>query len=116
MEELNGLYYRGIAKYHSKDLSGAIIDITSYLKAIPDFAEAYYTLGLIYKDSDKLNESLEKFSEAISKNPRHEAAYFESAMVKNKTGDKTGCCYDLKKAYELGHLESYHYIKELCEQ
>jgi tetratricopeptide (TPR) repeat protein len=116
MGEVNCLYYRATAKYYSKDYGGAVLDFTSYLKAVPEFPEAYFMLGLVFKDSAKLVEAIENFSTAIIKNPRHESAYFERALVKHKTGDKEGCCKDLKEAYGLGHLESYHYIKELCEQ
>jgi hypothetical protein len=73
-------------------------------------------LGLINKDRNNQNSAIENFSIAIGKNPRHEAAHFQRAMVKNKNGDKEGCCEDLRKAYELGHLEAYHYIKQICEE
>jgi tetratricopeptide (TPR) repeat protein len=115
MGEANALYYRGVARYNTKDYNGAELDLESYLKAEPNFAEGYYMLGLINKDYDKLNAAIQNFSIAINKNPRHEAAYFERAQAKNKTGDKADCCSDLKKAYELGHLEAYHYIKQLCD-
>ncbi len=114
--EANALYYRGVARFNTKDYNGAELDLESYLKAEPGFAEGYYMLGLISKDSNKLSVAIENFSMAITKNSRHEAAFFERALVKNKTGDKDGCCIDLKKAYELGHLEAYHYIKQLCEE
>jgi len=116
MGEANALYYRGFARYNIKDYSGAEIDLENYLKAETGFAEGYYLLGLISKDSNKLSVAIENFSMAITKNSRHEAAFFERALAKNKTGDNSGCCIDLKKAYELGHLEAYHYIKELCKE
>jgi tetratricopeptide (TPR) repeat protein len=116
MGEANILYYRGVARYNAKDYDGAEMDLSSYLKSQPDFAEGYYMLGLINKDSDKLNTAIENFSMAISKNERHEAAYFERAMAKNKNDDREGCCKDLKAAYELGHLEAYHYLKEICKE
>jgi tetratricopeptide (TPR) repeat protein len=116
MGETNALYYRGIARYYTKDYNGAELDLENYLKVEPGFAEGYYMLGLISKDSNKLSVAIENFSMAINKNSRHEAAFFERALAKNKTGDKDGCCLDLKQAYELGHLEAYHYIKQLCEK
>ncbi|MBT8378374.1 MAG: hypothetical protein KJN64_04020 [Ignavibacteria bacterium] len=115
MKEANTLYYRGVARYNTKDYNGAEMDLRSYLKSEPNFAEGYYMLGLISKDNHNLEVAIENFSVAISKNPRHEAAYFERALAKEKNGDKDGCCSDLKAAYELGHLEAYHYIKEMCE-
>lgn len=116
MGEANALYYRGVARYNTKDYNGAELDLASYLKAEPNFAEGYYMLGLISKDSNKLSVAIENFSMAINKNSRHEAAFFERALAKNKTGDNAGCCIDLKKAYELGHLEAYHYLKQFCKE
>ena len=116
MGDANALYYRGVARYNTKDYNGAELDLENYLKAEPNFAEGYYMLGLINKDYKKQNVAIENFSIAISKNARHEAAYFERAIAKNDNGDKEGCCADLKKAYELGHLEAYHYIKQICEK
>jgi len=116
MGEANALFYRGVARYNTKDYNGAELDLTSYLKAEPNFAEGYYMLGLINKDSNKLSAAIENFSMAINKNARHEVAFFERALAKDKTGDNSGCCIDLKKAYELGHLEAYHYLKQLCKE
>lgn len=116
MGEANALYYRGVARYNTKDYNGAELDLASYLKSEPNFAEGYYMLGLINKDSNKLSIAIENFSMAINKNARHEAAFFERALAKDKTGDNAGCCIDLKNAYELGHLEAYHYLKQLCKE
>jgi tetratricopeptide (TPR) repeat protein len=116
MQEPKALYYRGVARYYLKDHNQSILDLTSFSKAVPDFAESYYYIGLCYRDMKNLDEASFFFSKTIEINSHHESAYFERAMVRNKKGDNAGCCEDLKKALDNGHLESFHYIKELCEK
>jgi tetratricopeptide (TPR) repeat protein len=114
MKEPNALYYRGLANIGARDFDHAIRDFSGYLNTESNFAEAYFNLALCYKQKGDYQKAIKYFSNTIEKNPRHEVAYFERGMIKNKIEDKEGCCSDLKKAMEMGHLESYHYIKELC--
>jgi tetratricopeptide (TPR) repeat protein len=72
-------------------------------------------LALCYKQKRHYQKAIQFFTETISKNAHHEVAYFERALLKDKVGDREGCSIDLKKAMEMGHLEAYHYIKELSE-
>jgi len=116
MKELNALYYRGLANYDAGAFNRAIRDFSSYLNTESNYAEAYFNLALCYKQLENNQEAINYLSLAIEKNPRHEAAYFERGMIKNKMDDREGCCSDLKKAMEMGHLESYHYIKDLCRE
>jgi len=115
MNEQNILYYRGLANYGAKDFDHAILDFSQYVKIESNFAEAYFNLALCYKQKRDYQKAIQFFTETINKNPRHEVAYFERALLKDKVGDKEGCSKDLKKAMEMGHLEAYHYIKELSE-
>jgi tetratricopeptide (TPR) repeat protein len=113
MREANVSYYRGLANYEARDYDHAILDFEGYVKAENNFAEAYFNLALCYKQKKDYQKAILYFSETINKNPRHEVAYFERALLKDKVGDKEDCIKDLKKAMEMGHLEAYHYIKEL---
>jgi len=115
MKEQNIIYYRGLANYGARDFDHAILDFEGYVKAENNFAEAYFNLALCYKQKRDYQKAIQYFSETINKNPRHEVAYFERALLKDKLGDKEGCIKDLNKAMEMGHLEAYHYIKELSE-
>jgi len=115
MKEPNALYYRGLANFGAKDIDIAIRDLTSYTNAENNFAEAYFNLAVCYKQKGDYENAIHFLDATIEKNPRHEVAYFERGLLKNKINDKNGCCADLKKAMDMGHLESYHYIKELCE-
>jgi tetratricopeptide (TPR) repeat protein len=115
MKEPNALYYRGLANFGAKDLDHAIRDLTSYTNAEDNFDEAYFNLAICYKQKGDFENAIHFLNITIEKNPHHEVAYFERGLLKNKIDDKNGCCADLKKAMDMGHLESYHYIKELCD-
>lgn len=115
MKEQNIFYYRALANYAVRDFDHAIQDFLQFIKSESNFAEAYFNLALCYKQKKDYPKALKYFTDTIAKNPLQGTAYFERAMIKNSLKDKEGCCNDLKKAMELGHLEAYHYIKELCE-
>ena len=115
MKEQNIIYYRGLANYGARDFDHAILDFSRYVKMESNFAEAYFNLALCYKQKRDYQKAIQFFTETINKNPRHEVAYFERGLLMDKVGDKEGCSKDLKKAMEMGHLEAYHYIKELSE-
>ena len=56
------------------------------------------------------------FSKAIILNPNHGSAYFKRGMAKQINGDISGCCIDLKTAFDKGYLEAYHYLKKFCNK
>jgi tetratricopeptide (TPR) repeat protein len=116
INEQNVFFYRGLANYGAKDFDSAILDLSRFVQSASSFAEAYFNLALCYKQKRDYQKAIRFFTETINKNPRHEVAYFERGLLKDKVGDKEGCSNDLKKAMDMGHLEAYHYIKELCEK
>ena len=115
MKDQNIIYYRGLANYGARDFDHAILDLSQYVKIESNFAEAYFNLALCYKQKRDYQKAIQFFTETINKNPLHEIAYFERGLLKDKVGDKEGYGNDLKKAMEMGHLEAYHYLKELRE-
>ncbi len=114
INEPNVYFYRGLANYGAKDIDSAILDFSRFEKSVGNFAEVYFNLALCYKQKKENHKAIQFFTDTIKINPRYGVAFFERAMLKNKMEDKEGCCKDLNKAMEMGHLEAYHYIKELC--
>ena len=114
MEEINALYFRGLAKFETGEFHDAIIDLESFTKDVTDFPEAYYYLGLCYSKINQYNEAIQKFTTALDYKSNHSDAFFGRALAKEKSGDKEGCCSDLKRALNNGHLEAYHYLKQYC--
>jgi tetratricopeptide (TPR) repeat protein len=109
-------YQRGISKYKVGDKKGALDDLTRYVSIVKSNAEAYYIKGLLKFEKEEYLDAIEDFNRTIILNPNHESAYFKRAMAKHHTGNKEGCCKDLKSAYEKGNLEAFHYMKQYCKE
>ena len=80
----------------------------------PNSLEVYYYKGLLEYEAENYSVVIEDLNRAIELNPNHESAYFKRGMAKEKTGDKKGCCNDLKTAADKGNLGAYHYQKKFC--
>ena len=68
-------FQKGYNAYVNKEYDKAI---SFYLKAIelkPDYAEAYYNLGLAYKNQGNLTKAIESYKKAIEVDPDHADAY-----------------------------------------
>ena len=109
-------YQRGMSKYKVGDKKGALDDLTRYVSIVKSNAEAYYIKGLLELEKEEFSDAIEDFSRTIILNPNHESAYFKRGMAKHHSGNKEGCCADLKSAYEKGNLEAFHYIKQYCNE
>ena len=107
-------YQRGVSKFKVGDKKGALTDLTRYISVIKSNAEAFYYKGLIEYDEEEYSVAIEDFNRTIILNPNHASAYFKRGMAKHYTGNKEGCCGDLKSAYNKGNLEAYHYMKQFC--
>jgi tetratricopeptide (TPR) repeat protein len=108
-------YQRGISKIKAGDKSGALNDLTRYVSIVKSNAEAYYQKGLLEFEKEEYSDAIADFNRTIILNPNHESAYFKRGMAKHHTGNKEGCCRDLKTAYEKGNLEAFHYMKQFCK-
>ncbi|UCH66168.1 MAG: tetratricopeptide repeat protein [Ignavibacterium sp.] len=109
-------YQRGISKYKVGDKKGALDDLTRYVSIVKSNAEAYYIKGLLEFEKEEYSDAIADFNRTIILNPNHESAYFKRGMAKHHTGNKEGCCKDLKSAYEKGNLEAFHYMKQFCKE
>jgi tetratricopeptide (TPR) repeat protein len=109
-------YQRGMSKYKVGDKKGSLDDLTRYVSIVKSNAEAYYIKGLLELEKEEFSIAIEDFSRTIILNPNHESAYFKRGMAKHHSGNKEGCCTDLKSAYEKGNLEAFHYIKQYCNE
>jgi len=109
-------YQRGISKYKVGDKKGALTDLTRYVSIAKSNAEAFFYIGLLEIEKEEYTSAIEDFNRTIILNPNHASAYFKRGMAKNHTGNKEGCCRDLRAAYDKGNLEAFHYMKQFCEE
>jgi tetratricopeptide (TPR) repeat protein len=68
----------------------------------PDYAEAYYTLGTVYKQMKKYQESADALRKAIELQPSLAGAHVTLATVLRQLGDTDGAEKEAKAGAELG--------------
>ncbi len=71
------------------------------LASKPDYAEAHYTLGTVYKQQGKLQESATELREAIRLQPDFAGAHTTLAGVLRQLGDSKGAAEEGKEGARI---------------
>lgn len=116
VKNVDAFFQRGYARLKIEDNENALLDFTHYISIEKNNPEAFYQKGVLEYEKENFQRAIEDFSNAIILSPNHESAYFKRALARQITGDISGCCKDLKIAFEKGNLEAYHYIKKFCDK
>jgi tetratricopeptide (TPR) repeat protein len=114
-KEVDVFFQRGFARLKIEDNENALLDFTHYISVKKSNPEVFYHKGVLEYERKNYQRAIDDFSNAIILSPNHESAYFKRGMAKQITGDISGCCIDLKTAFEKGNLEAYHYMKKFCD-
>jgi tetratricopeptide (TPR) repeat protein len=83
------------------DVDGAAAELQKAIRAKPDYAEAYYTLGTVLKQQSKLAESAQALREAIRLQPDFAGAHTTLAGVLRQLGDTEGASAEAKLGADL---------------
>jgi tetratricopeptide (TPR) repeat protein len=89
-EEASLLDQRGVNLAQSGDLSAAIEQFRSALHLNPNYAQAWYHLGLAYDQARKTDEAMDGFEEALRVEPNYVEARYMLADCCHKRGDFAG--------------------------
>ena len=116
IKDVDAFFQRGYARLKIEDNENALLDFTHYISIEKNNPEAFYQKGVLEYEKENFQRAIEDFSNAIILSPNHESAYFKRGLARQITGDISGCCKDLKIAFEKGNLEAYHYIKKFCDK
>jgi tetratricopeptide (TPR) repeat protein len=73
----------------------------SAIQAKPDYAEAYYMLGTVLKQQNKLPEAAAALREAVRLQPDFAGAHTTLAAVLRKSGDASGAAAEARLAGEI---------------
>jgi tetratricopeptide (TPR) repeat protein len=92
---------RGIAYAQRNQLTKAIDDLTSAVKANASNNFAYYNRGNVYLDLHKLQEAIADYSKAIEIAPDMSPAFLNRALAHEALGDREASIADFKAAIEL---------------
>jgi tetratricopeptide (TPR) repeat protein/S1-C subfamily serine protease len=92
---------RGIAKFESGDVKGAISDYDIAIKIDPRSWSNYHNRGNAkYKIGDN-GGAINDYSQAISLNPNFAITYAARGLVKQKMGNSNGAIVDYTKAIDI---------------
>jgi|GEM_PF-925784 len=116
IKNVDAFFQRGYARLKIEDNENALLDFTHYISIEKNNPEAFYQKGVLEYEKENYERAIEDFSNTIILSPNHESAYFKRGLARQVTGDISGCCKDLKIAFEKGNLEAYHYIKKFCDK
>jgi tetratricopeptide (TPR) repeat protein len=100
----------------SKEIIGydAILkDYEKILRLNSDFFYAYYNRAEIYTIEKDYRAAINDYSEALKREPNFAEAYFNRGLARLSIGETTAGLDDLRKAGELGIVESYSIIKRM---
>jgi tetratricopeptide (TPR) repeat protein len=93
---------RGVARYHKKDLDGAIKDYTEAIRLKPDHVEAYYNRGVARRNKKDLDGAIKDHTKAIRLKPDDANAYYNRALVWKQKEDYYATIADYQKYLDLG--------------
>ncbi|MGI6046921.1 MAG: tetratricopeptide repeat protein [Petrimonas sp.] len=88
-------------------------DYEMILRLDPNFIFAYYNMAEIYSLEKDYRAAIDSYSKAIKIEPQFAEAYFNRGLSKLSIGETASGLDDLRKAGELGVVESYSIIKRM---
>jgi tetratricopeptide (TPR) repeat protein len=77
------------------------VELRNAIRAKPDYAEAFYTLGTVLRQQGKLQESATSLRKALSLQPDFAGAHTTLAAVLRQLGDSEGAAAEAKAGAEL---------------
>src|SRR5262249_24200639 len=76
-------------------------ELRTAIKAKPDYSEAYYTLGTVLRQDNKLDEAAAALRQAIALDPNLVGAHTTLAAVLRQQGNSDAADLESKQAQEL---------------
>jgi SpoVK/Ycf46/Vps4 family AAA+-type ATPase len=105
-------YNRGLAHACKEEYVEALSDVQKVVNLMPDFAEAYHILGLIYEYMHQLDAAIAQYKIALEKNPdftdaknRLEGCYSKKSKPAEFQSSKPSCQDHSETLNKVGTLE-----------
>ena len=95
-----------------KQFDAAIKYYKKALEIKPDYAEAYYNMGIALKDNGDLDAAINSYKKALEIKSDYVGAYFNTGNILKDTGDLEAAIDNYKKALEIkpDYAEAYNNI------
>jgi tetratricopeptide (TPR) repeat protein len=88
-------------------------DYETILRLDPNFIFAYYNMAEIYSLEKDYRAAIDSYTKALKIEPQFAEAYFNRGLSRLSIGETAVGLDDLRKAGELGIVESYSIIKRM---
>jgi tetratricopeptide (TPR) repeat protein len=92
---------RAVTRLRGGDADGAIQDCEKATQLNPDFADAYNTMGIAWRQKRKLVEALTHHDHAVELNPQREDFWRERAATHQANGDQQKSAADTGRARQI---------------
>jgi len=92
---------RGITRFKSSDLPGALDDLTEAIRLRPDFGEAYGNRGVVHLAGNDLDLAIQDFDQAIELQPDNAANYANRGVAHSEKGEIDRAIQDYDQAIRL---------------
>jgi tetratricopeptide (TPR) repeat protein len=93
---------RGVLRLGIKENDDAITDMDAGIALLPDSGDAYVDRGAVLIALGRYDEALAALNKGLTLTPRRpQVAYYDRAILLEKTGDIRGAYDDYKKALDL---------------
>ncbi|MEA5062636.1 MAG: tetratricopeptide repeat protein, partial [Petrimonas sp.] len=115
LKELPGIARAKIPEVSTKSFryDAILKDYETVLRLDPDFIFAYYNMAEIYSLEKDYRAAIDSYSKALKLEPQFAEAYFNRGLSRLSIGETALGLDDLRKAGELGIVESYSIIKRM---
>jgi tetratricopeptide (TPR) repeat protein len=106
----------GIIDYRMGRYQQSIESFNQAIRITPDYAAAYFNLGIVYTSMGQTQRALESYDEAIRIMPNHANAYNNRAIIYLYQGQIFPGCSNALKACKLGNCQTLNWAKNkgLC--
>jgi tetratricopeptide (TPR) repeat protein len=92
------------------DLDEALEVYKEIIRKNPQFADAYYNIGLVYLEQEALDKAYQNFNIATEIAPTYAQAYYYKGLIREARGDKQAARENYKQALNID--PAYQYARE----
>jgi tetratricopeptide (TPR) repeat protein len=107
-------YVRGVAQAKSGRNKDALENLNKAIELDPVFAPAHFSRGLVRSSEGLQKEALVDMDNAITLNEFYKEAFYVRGLIYQALSNTDKGCLDLSRAGELGYIQAYDVIKNLC--
>lgn len=105
-DEGNVLNLLGVLKTQNNQFNDAIVYLKKALNLYPNFFDAWFNLGLAYKNRNQFDEAIDAYGKALSIEPDNSSVYFNLGNIYESKNDTFKAIEYYEKAYKCDREES----------